>query len=501
MESEDPTILRRREKTAERVKRYYERRRAAVNNTTLATTAQIEQSDKLITLPTVEEEEAATTLLALGVRASPTLGLPQDRLDAQLQQSAVHVNEHDLLYSKATPNDDRAKKSLNTGFFRQFHAKKPEIPESSSARSSNTHVADAVQSARATTPKNVSVITSESTPDISAHLLELNDDNAIVYTGDPSHATVNAPLRLESVQQPADASERSANASSNSHGQAQPTGLSIQGSEDLLGLNEESSDEDCHTSPEREPRASLIVVRETDDEREDNECEQSCEYTAEKLFAQLQGGHHGCSPEQHAEQLQEHLAHEGNNHYGLGEVFHDRDFISVLGEEEIVNAAYLEQQAAPTTAQWQAMFCGVPTHGRQRMSKNVCLHKERTHPVEPGVAFDVDSFLGFSSSLAVAKQGFWYQPAPQTQQNIQTDVHLEMHASTYDDGTTQASKKMLRDVPHFLLGRVYGASNVTIHVLFPHLPLTAGRDHFVSMTQQQLAPVWSTINQSNLNHA
>jgi hypothetical protein len=59
---------------------------------------------------------------------------------------------------------------------------------------------------------------------------------------------------------------------------------------------------------------------------------------------------------------------------------------------------------------------------------NVCLHKEQTQAIEPLVAFDIDSMLGFCSSLAAAKQGLSYQPAAQAQQNIQTDVHLETDA-------------------------------------------------------------------------
>ena len=36
---------------------------------------------------------------------------------------------------------------------------------------------------------------------------------------------------------------------------------------------------------------------------------------------------------------------------------------------------------------------------------NVCLHKEQTQAVEPDVAFDVDSFLGFATLLAMARKG------------------------------------------------------------------------------------------------
>jgi hypothetical protein len=44
---------------------------------------------------------------------------------------------------------------------------------------------------------------------------------------------------------------------------------------------------------------------------------------------------------------------------------------------------------------------------------HVCLHKEETQAVEPQVTFDIDSFMAFASSLVFARQGLWYQPAPQ----------------------------------------------------------------------------------------
>ena len=102
----------------------------------------------------------------------------------------------------------------------------------------------------------------------------------------------------------------------------------------------------------------------------------------------------------------------------------------------------------------------------------VCLHKEETQEVEAKVAVDVDSFLGFASSLAVARQGLWYQPAPLTHQNMQNDVHITTTAYSTGDDPDQPARQwnaMLRDVPHFLLGRVIGAHDIVVFVLFPHM--------------------------------
>ena len=117
---------------------------------------------------------------------------------------------------------------------------------------------------------------------------------------------------------------------------------------------------------------------------------------------------------------------------------------------------------------------------------NVCLYKEETQAVEAKVAFDVDSFLGFGT-LSMARKGIWCQFVPQMRQNMSSDVHLETRVYHTDEDPEQparASSAMVRDVPHFLFGRVEGAHDVTIHVLFPHL--TIARQKFVSLTKDQV---------------
>ena len=54
------------------------------------------------------------------------------------------------------------------------------------------------------------------------------------------------------------------------------------------------------------------------------------------------------------------------------------------------------------------MFCGVSRESGSEYPMNVCLYKEQTQAVEPDVSFDVDSFLGFAISLAMARKGLWY---------------------------------------------------------------------------------------------
>ena len=227
----------------------------------------------------------------------------------------------------------------------------------------------------------------------------------------------------------------------------------------------------------------------SDDESEGGETSAQ-DHTLQKLYEQLQWGHHGCSPEHHDDQLRQHRDAVGDDHHGLDDIFNDPTFPSVLGLPDLISADRLAQQDISAAAQWRTMFCGVsaPDPAPNSRPMHVCLHVEETREVAPRVAFDVDSFLGFASSLAVARQGLWYQPAPQMRQNMTSDVHLEtsvFRGGGDADQPLRSSSALLRDVPRFLLGRVVGAHDITLHVLFPHL--VPAQEKFTCLTHQQLS--------------
>ena len=176
----------------------------------------------------------------------------------------------------------------------------------------------------------------------------------------------------------------------------------------------------------------------------------------------LQNGFHGCSLNQHREQLDQHMS-TVKDHHSLNEIFNDNEFPSILNLPGMISDEQLSEQPTPTPEQWKSIFCGISSHQSHPM--NVCLHKGpqeelqeegQEEPQGQGQAkirFDIDSFLGFASSLVVAKQGLWYQPAPQMKHNISTDVHLKSQVFRKGEDEEQASLAMLKDIPHFLIWR------------------------------------------------
>ena len=467
-ESDSAAINHRREQVRERVRQLRLRQRQTQAVGVPTSTVQHEQSEHIIDLPFVAAEEAAATSPAVGVRTSPDLRLPRDPLDALLQQTAQEVNQDESVYYSTTKSNGQRRR-VPPGFFHQFAAKQ-----------------------RPSTESEGDFLIHNDNDDCNDNNYN-NDDDDNDDNDDHSNSDDNgSDGENRNNQNNSDISNNENELPLRTDIAAWNNGAGLvfdRGSEDLIGLERLNSVEqdglvnEVDDRSDSESEVSFVSEREVDEEGE-----AAYEYTAEKLYAQLQGGHHGCSEEQHTERLRKHMEEEGDNHHGLGAIFHNRRLPSALNCKGIMSAAELGQQAMPTADQWKAMFCGVPVEEQQHAPLNVCLHKEQTQAVEPRVVFDVDSYLGFWSSLAAAKQGLSWQPAAQAMQNIQTDVHLEMDAFEWgegDDETLRACKKMLRDVPHFLLGRVHGANHITVHVLFPHLPTTARRDRFVSMTEEQ----------------
>jgi hypothetical protein len=160
-----------------------------------------------------------------------------------------------------------------------------------------------------------------------------------------------------------------------------------------------------------------------------------------------------------------------DNHHSLDEIFNDDEFPSVLGNSGVMNSKEASFCRLPTPEKWQAAFCGTVPHKQNQSSSvmRVCLHKEDHLPLEANIAYDIDSFLGFASSLEFARQGFFYQPVPTFVQNMTADLHIKTSVFYTDlSGKSRSRQAMLHHVPHLYLGSLTSASKVSVYVLFPH---------------------------------
>ena len=192
--------------------------------------------------------------------------------------------------------------------------------------------------------------------------------------------------------------------------------------------------------------------------------------TVDKLYMRLCEGFHGCTDEKHAQESYKH-EQDHEDHYSLNETFNEPNFPTVLNEPEFLSPRDLETQPRPSPAHWKSMFCGIKDDSS--FPHHVCLQKEKTKVLAAQVSYDIDSFLGFADSLCFARQGLHYQPAPMRVQNMQTDVHIK--STVFRDIDPQPASpprpalSMLKDIPHFHFGRVEGGNHIALYILFPHL--------------------------------
>lgn len=98
---------------------------------------------------------------------------------------------------------------------------------------------------------------------------------------------------------------------------------------------------------------------------------------------------------------------------------------------------------------------------------HVCLHaSEINDPRQiPKAEFDIDSIMGFPTSLAFAKKGVKMNPAPHMIYNLASDVHLTLPV----DVNGKPRRVPLHKIPHYLFGRVVGFDDLSLYVFFPRL--------------------------------
>jgi hypothetical protein len=99
--TDDLALMRRRQLTAERVRQFRQRRNLATAAAQPQTGQQLQLAETVTERP-FKHAEAALTLQSIGLRVQ-NLVLAQDASDAQLQQDAIHVDEHHALYDQTEP--------------------------------------------------------------------------------------------------------------------------------------------------------------------------------------------------------------------------------------------------------------------------------------------------------------------------------------------------------------------------------------------------------------
>ncbi|KAB8239978.1 hypothetical protein BDV35DRAFT_386193 [Aspergillus flavus] len=102
---------------------------------------------------------------------------------------------------------------------------------------------------------------------------------------------------------------------------------------------------------------------------------------------------------------------------------------------------------------------------------HVCLATDHRSDTVTEVTFDIDSIVGFASSLAVAKQGVRWNPTQMAMSDLQSSLHLDPLPVQYLDpqGRSHRALRAVHEIPHYTFGRLTGFEDISLILLFPRL--------------------------------
>ena len=484
----DPSVLRKRLLNANRVRRHRENKRATAALAVSQTPAQLNQVEA-IAPRLFSEDQPLDTVSALGLRIDG-LDLAQDPDREALRQESEPINEQDTLYAT---RENRVIAEPTIPVTPVPTARPPEphllrrIPHGQTLPTLTSPRAPPPPFIRDSESPEDDCLSPPRTPSLHSPTHSISSDDDLYRK--PSPTPLRGPV-------------------------TNPTAGGSNTEQDPVQLNaaedpqtpQPLEDSDVEASTYTFESARSVQSKEDEEDEEEAEHEEDEEYahissrtyTVLKLYEQMQGDFHGCSQERHDADLRQHMLNADGIHKGLGGTFSNRGFPQVLRSADLLSASEIRDVEMPSPAQWQSMFCGMSRRpDGSRRPRQICLHAEETQAVEAVIAFDVDSLMGFGSSLKLARKGLVYQPAPQSRQNMKTDVHIKMQAGGQPlENTNNAQQQrphaaLLRDIPHFQIGRLVGAEEITLYVMFPHL--YQDKKRFESLTERQLERFFNEV--------
>ena len=191
------------------------------------------------------------------------------------------------------------------------------------------------------------------------------------------------------------------------------------------------------------------------------------ERLADRLLDQLIGFRGGCAECQnqaeaeHREQFQQHIS--------LTAYLDSTTDLcpDILGTDHI---ATREEDLAyqMTPADRRRIYCGLEGDNQ---APHTCLGADEPQSDHARVTFDIDSITGFADSIAVAKQGLRWHPSQMPVSDLQSSLHLRPQTVDFvdDRGRSYAVRRLVHQIPHHTLGRVFGFEHISLYLLFPHL--------------------------------
>lgn len=141
----------------------------------------------------------------------------------------------------------------------------------------------------------------------------------------------------------------------------------------------------------------------------------------------------------------------------------------------------------PTTAaQRQRLFCGYGPPQRPRDRPILDVHKHQPDEQSNGAALDVDSYVGFATSLAVAKNGLKVIVVQRPTPSLKAGLHLGRFKVWIHDelgDLVQETFRSIHEIPQISVGRFVDNDDLELTILCPHAVRT--NQQIAKLTEEQ----------------
>lgn len=183
--------------------------------------------------------------------------------------------------------------------------------------------------------------------------------------------------------------------------------------------------------------------------------------------------HHGCCVHCHHQQKTQHST-QYTDYSGLKDYL--ERVVTEGGSPDILRVPTIVQRKDHFTGQIsskqkQQIYCGISAGSSHTESVHVCLATDHLSDTVTEVTFDIDSIVGFASSLAVARQRVQWNPTQIAVSNLQSSLYLDSLSMQYLDSQGQFHRALrdVHEILHYTFGRLTGFEDIFFILFFPRL--------------------------------
>lgn len=207
-------------------------------------------------------------------------------------------------------------------------------------------------------------------------------------------------------------------------------------------------------------------------ERDDHEGENT-QRQATRLITQLIQ-FQGCCADCHRDADQEY--DDGHETYSSLQEIVDQYADAIPGYPDMLETGQITRHEDDlvnlmTATQKRWLFTGLRSDNTSEVPDQVYLQKGENPSQTSRVSWDIDSIIGFATSLAVAKGGILWNSVQRPISDLQSSGHLARLRVHYTDSHGHPHHVLMpaNKVPHYTFGRTTGLDPVSIYFLFPGL--------------------------------